>query len=74
MLAETSSVMAEDITSARIIPRFRPCFITIDDVESALSISSHNTSATSSISISRAHTIKSVYKMVDFALALEPDE
>ncbi|KAG7408807.1 hypothetical protein Forpe1208_v012087 [Fusarium oxysporum f. sp. rapae] len=75
MLAETPSVMPEDITSARIVPRFRPCFITVDDdVESATSTSSHNTSATSNTSVSRAHTTKSVHKMVDFALALEPDE
>ncbi|RFN46145.1 methyltransferase type 11 [Fusarium flagelliforme] len=75
MLAETPSVMPEDITSARIVPRFRPCFITVDDdVESASSTSSRNTSATSNTSVSRAHTTKSVHKMVDFALALEPDE
>ncbi|EGU89079.1 hypothetical protein IWW34DRAFT_676866 [Fusarium oxysporum f. sp. albedinis] len=75
MLTETPSVMPEDITSARIVPRFRPCFITADDdVESTSSTSSRNTSGTSNTSVSRAHTTKSVHKMVDFALALEPDE
>ncbi|KAF5978828.1 methyltransferase type 11 [Fusarium coicis] len=67
MLAETTSIIAEDITSARIVSRFRPCVVAVDEEDASVSSTSSNTSA------SRGHTAKSVHKMVDFALALEPD-
>ncbi|CVL07405.1 uncharacterized protein FMAN_14339 [Fusarium mangiferae] len=67
MLAETTSVIAEDIRSARIASKFRPCVVTIDDNASVSSASS-NTSA------SRSHTVKSVHEMIDFALVLKPDQ
>ncbi|KAF5020440.1 hypothetical protein F66182_7519 [Fusarium sp. NRRL 66182] len=70
ILAETSSIIAEDITSARIVPRFRPCVVTVDDDDVSMSSASSYTSATSA---SRGHKVKSVHKMVDFALALEPE-
>ncbi|KAG5798093.1 hypothetical protein H9Q69_002837 [Fusarium xylarioides] len=68
MLAETTSVIVEDITSARIVSKFRPCVVTVDDDDASVSSTSSNKSA------SRNHTVKSVHKMVDFALALEPDQ
>ncbi|KPA37327.1 methyltransferase type 11 [Fusarium langsethiae] len=70
LFAETPSVIAEDITTARIVPRFRPCIITQDD-DSISSVSSHTSSHASTTS--RGQAINSVHKMVDFALTLEPD-
>ncbi|KAG5762137.1 hypothetical protein H9Q72_009764 [Fusarium xylarioides] len=74
-LAETSSVRVEDITSARIVPRFRPCFTTFDEfLDEAGSSSAGSYSTNSNASGSRVNTAKSVHKMVDFALVLEPDQ
>ncbi|KAM0337998.1 hypothetical protein ACHAPU_011475 [Fusarium lateritium] len=73
MLAETSSIMPEDITSALIVQRFRPCFVTVDNgVESTTSTSSRNTDASSNTSVTQ-QTTKSVHKTVDFAVVLESD-
>ncbi|KAF5022532.1 hypothetical protein F66182_5434 [Fusarium sp. NRRL 66182] len=72
-LSRTSSVTFEDITSARIVPRFRPCNTTPiefpSDEANESSIGSYSTNTTT-----RSSTAKSVHKMVDFALALEPDQ
>ncbi|EWZ78426.1 hypothetical protein FOXG_14259 [Fusarium oxysporum f. sp. lycopersici 4287] len=74
-LAETSSVRVEDITSARIVPRFRPCFTASDDFPDETGSSSTGSYSTNSnTSASRVNTAKSVHKMVDFALVLEPDQ
>ncbi|KAF4455858.1 methyltransferase type 11 [Fusarium austroafricanum] len=74
-LAETSSVRVEDITSARIVPRFRPCFTPFDDFPDETGSSSTGSYSTrSNMSASRVNAAKSVHKMVDFALVLEPDQ
>ncbi|KAI5455743.1 hypothetical protein BGZ63DRAFT_397869 [Mariannaea sp. PMI_226] len=74
-LAETSSIRVEDITSARIVPRFRPCFTASDEYpDEAGSSSTGSYSTNSNTSPSRVNTAKLVHKMVDFALVLEPDQ
>ncbi|KAF4970055.1 hypothetical protein FZEAL_10124 [Fusarium zealandicum] len=73
-LAETPSVSVEDITSARIVPRFRPCITTVDQLaDDDASLSSTGSCSTNTTLASRANASESVHKMVDFALALEPD-
>jgi hypothetical protein len=71
-LAETSSVRVEDITSARIVPRFRPCFTASDEFFDEAGSSSTGSYSTNT-SASRVSTTRSVHKMADFALVLEPD-
>lgn len=66
-LAETPSVGIEDITSARIVTRFRPSF-TDNIPDEASSTGSYSTNSNAS-----RPTAKSVHKMVDFALVLRPD-
>ncbi|KAM0229881.1 hypothetical protein ACHAP5_011519, partial [Fusarium lateritium] len=67
-LAESQSpaVAIEDITSARIVPRFRPTF-TDSIPDEASSTGSYSTNSNSNAS---RPTAKSVHKMVDFALVL----
>ncbi|KAJ4316109.1 hypothetical protein N0V84_008038 [Fusarium piperis] len=80
-LTSFSSVKVEPITSAQIVPAFRPSFSgqPSDEVSSQKtgssfsntgSISGHDSNA----SPSRTNATKSVHKMVDFALVLPPDE
>ncbi|GKU11433.1 methyltransferase type 11 [Fusarium langsethiae] len=76
-LAESSSVIVEDITSARIVPAFRPSISDElpNDFSSQTSFSTTGTASSynSNTSPSRTNS-RSVHKMVDFALVLEPDE
>ncbi|KAK7428344.1 hypothetical protein QQZ08_005101 [Neonectria magnoliae] len=76
-----SSVKVEPITSAQIVPAFRPSFSgqPSDDVSSQKTGSSFSNASSisgcdSNAPSSRMNATKSVHKMVDFALILVPDE
>ncbi|KAK7212568.1 hypothetical protein V2G26_019746 [Clonostachys chloroleuca] len=76
-----SSVRVEPITSAQIVPAFRPSFSnqSYDEVSSPRTGSSFSNTDSilsygSNTSPSRMNATKSVHKMVDFALILTPDK
>ncbi|KAH7302894.1 hypothetical protein B0I35DRAFT_447669 [Stachybotrys elegans] len=80
-LTSFSSVRVEPITSAQIVPAFRPSFSGQPSDEESSQKTGSIFSSTSSISgydsnasPSRMNATRSVHKMVDFALILAPDE
>ncbi|KAI8648062.1 hypothetical protein NCS56_01537700 [Fusarium sp. Ph1] len=80
-LTSFSSVRVEPITSAQIVPAFRPSFSgqPSDEVSSQKTGSSFSNTGSisgydSNASASRMNATKSVHKMVDFALVLAPDK